>query len=347
MQLRAGLIGCGEVSEAHAQAFKEVDGVELIAVHDVRLEYAKKLGERYGVPWTTDIDEFYGFDLDVVSIAIPHNLHFAAIEKAARQGVHITVEKPITTILEDADKAIRICKEAGVLLSVRHVARYKAAAMKAAEMVRSGVIGEVVYTVISVLRDKPKFYWERGRTGQAPPSKWRHSKAQSGGGILMMNAIHNVDTMRAVTGLEVERVYSETDTLASCVEVEDFSGVTLRWNNGAIGIIIAGSAALGVEPLPDRIFGTHGQIVMGDTLKVYTIRTDVGLPAKQWTNIELCPVDPQKHYTEAFVRAVRERTTPPIPGEEGKCNLAVILAAYQAAETKAPIKVAELLEKPA
>ena len=110
---------------------------------------------------------------------------------------------------------------------------------------------------------------------------WRVKKATAGGGVLIMNAIHDLNTMRFITGREVVRVYAEYGTFDTPVEVEDFIAVTYRYDNGAIGTIEAGSAIRGRDPLHDvdRIYGTAGQILLGDTLRVYSSAGTGDIPA--------------------------------------------------------------------
>ncbi len=155
----------------------------------------------------------------------------------------------------------------GVWLSVNFHAQVDPLCQAARDLVAQGAIGQVVGTRIVFRGDKPASYWTSGYSGRVA-TDWRVKKATAGGGVLIMNAIHDLNTMRFITGLEAVRVYAEYGTFDTPVEVEDFIAVTYRYDNDAIGTIEAGSAIRGRDPLHDvdRIYGTAGQILLGEPL---------------------------------------------------------------------------------
>ena len=325
----------------HAKSVHEASNAEVAAAMDVKEEVARDLAERYGVPWTTDLDELLSMDgIDAVYIATPHHLHAPIAIKAAEAGKHIMVEKPIATTLEDARKMIEAAESNGVLLSVCFISRYRVDAAKAKELVEKGAIGEVIGLTIYVMSDKPETYWHGGYTGRVR-TDWRTKKAESGGGILIMNAVHNIDLLRFITGLKPVRVYAEYDTFATPVEVEDWISVVVRYENGAIGSIDASSCARGRGISGDRIYGKEGQIVLGNPLRVFTRLEVEGLKPGEWSEIKLeQPKDPRTLYVEGFAEAVLSGAEkPPVTGEDGLEALKLILAAYKSGETKQPVEI--------
>src|SRR5687768_3673632 len=262
-RLRVAQIGCGQISSAHFKAYAETDLVDLAVVVDVDPVAAQEAAAANGgVPWTTSFDEAIARDdVDFVSIATPHFLHAPMTAAAARAGKHVLCEKPLTVTLEDADSMIFGCADFGRKLGMWMVMRYAPAAQTARALLRAGAIGEIVNIRLPDVHNKVRTYYERGVGGRARPSQWRGSRKTAGGGALIMNAIHQIDVLRYITELEVERVSAEWVNFTGLAEVEDMINVVLRYANGAIGTIdTANYAPGGGEAHVLRIYGTKGQI---------------------------------------------------------------------------------------
>jgi predicted dehydrogenase len=155
-----------------------------------------------------------------------------------------------------------------------------------------------------------------------------------------MNAIHQIDVLRYVTGLEVQRVSAEWVNFTGLAEVEDMISVVLRYQNGAIGSIdTANYAPGGGEPHVVRVYGTRGQLQLaGRGLRLFAERPVEGvdgvpdLPAGDWQEVPLTPgPDGRRLLAEDFVAAVQAGREPPVTGEDGRAALATVLAAYESA----------------
>ncbi len=336
--LNVGMIGCGEIAVQHAKALDSASNAKIGMVMDVNDGVAKDLGERYNVPHTTRVDALLANDeIQAVYIAVPHYLHAPLSIQAAQAGKHIMVEKPISVTLKQADEMIAAAKENHVLLSVCFVSRYTQQAIKVKELIEAGVIGEVFALRMSAIADKPETYWHGGYT-QRIRTDWRTIKAQAGGGILIMNIVHDFDQMRYMTGLEPVRVYAEYDTFTTPVEVEDMISVVIRYHNGAIGSIDATSCARGRGGMSNRIYGKDGQIALESPLRVYTTKGSEGLEANRWVEIPLAGGNSRQLYIEDFARAVLSGTSlAPVTGEDGRATLAALVAAYESGEKKMPV----------
>jgi predicted dehydrogenase len=160
-----------------------------------------------------------------------------------------------------------------------------------------------------------------------------------------MNAIHDLNTMRFITGLEAVRVYAEYGTYDTPVEVEDFIAVTYRYDNAAIGTIEAGSAIRGGDPLHDvdRIYGTAGQILLGEPLQVYTTVATAGLLTNQWQELPVVPLtaeEQQRAMVDGFAGPIILGERPMVAAEDGLAVLAIVLAAYQSGAEGRPIALA-------
>jgi predicted dehydrogenase len=122
----------------------------------------------------------------------------------------------------------------------------------------------------------------------------------------------------------------------------------MRYDNGALGTIVASSCAPGANPsgirgtraLGNRIFGTAGQIIFaGAELIVYTDNQVDGLEQGCWTSIPLSKADPYVTYFERFAESALNGSPLDIPGEEGRKTLEVILAIYESGRTHQPVEL--------
>lgn len=340
-----GMIGLGEIAyKANGALMQRVPNAEMIVGMDTVENIARSYQEQFGIPCSTNLDDVLGNpDVGAVLISTPHNLHVPLGIKAAEAGKHVIVEKPMATTLEDADALIEACKEAGVLCSSKEGGvRYHPAAIRARKLIQEGAIGEVMATQFAGAANKPVSYWTGGYSDRVQ-TKWRKSKAESGGGILIMNYVYDVHRLLYITGLKVTRVFAEYDTFRTDVEVEDFITATMRYENGALGTLVVSSCAPGATPpairgVGNRIYGTAGQIVFaGKGLLVYTENDVDGLNKGEWTTISFPESDGYVTYIERFVEAAFNGTPPEVPGEEGRNTLEVILAIYKSGEVHQPV----------
>ncbi len=352
-KLRFGMIGLGEIAyKSTGELLQRTPNVEMVVGMDPVEHVAHSYEERFHIPCSTNLaDVLDDPSVDAVVISTPHNLHVPLGVQAAEAGKHVIVEKPMATSLDDADTLITVCEQAGVLCSSKEGGiRYQPATTKAKELIEQGAIGDVMATQIFGASNKPESYWTGGYTGRVQTT-WRKSKTESGGGILIMNYIYDVDRLRYMTGLEVTRVFAEYDTYRTSVEVEDFIAITLRYTNGALGTLMASSCAPGASKLGargtravgNRIFGTAGQIVFDkNDLLVYSDNDVEGLTQGEWTIFSFPPGannDAYITYFERFADAVFNSQAPDIPCEEGRRNLEVLLAAYESGQTHGPINL--------
>jgi predicted dehydrogenase len=264
---------------------------------------------------------------------------------AARAGKHVLCEKPFTISLADADAMIAACRDHGVQLGMWMVMRYSATTRLARALLQAGAIGQIVNIRLADVHNKVKDYYQKGVGGRARATDWRPYRAKAGGGALIMNAIHQLDALRYMTGLEVTRVTGEWVSFTGLAEVEDMIDVLLRYSNGAIGSIdTANYAPGGGEPGMLRIYGSKGQIQLGrgGVVRVYVeepfagLQGDIPVPALTAGEWHEVPAGDRGNsrtlLLDDYVRAVMAGRTPAVTGEDGRAAIEIVLAAYQSAE---------------
>lgn len=341
-KLGVGLIGCGDIAPTHAKALQQTKHARLVACCDVVEPSARSLGEEFGVPWTTKVDELLARDdVQLVTIATPAFTHLPLTQQAAKAGKAVLCEKPLAANLRDADAMIAACREAGVPLSTCFPLRYLGAAKWAKELISSGALGDIIEIRLRNMSEKKESYWEGGFSGRTRDD-WRKSKEKSGGGVVITNLIHHIDLARAVTGLEAVRAYCEMGTFVTPVEVEDLAVAALRYSNQAVGLVEGSSCFFGRTPEPDIVFlGKKGQLRFGlwaGSAEVYLTEPAAGLPAREWVTRQFEDATHVEFYDE-LAAALRANRTPPVTGEDGRAALAVVVAIYQAGETGRPVEV--------
>jgi predicted dehydrogenase len=343
--VRFGIVGCGSASIPVCEAIITSPLAELAAAYDVNTELTHDLGQRFQVPAKETFNELLNDPtVDAVYVAVPHYLLAPLTMQVLEAGKHALTEKPLATSLQQIDALISLATAQHLALGVFYEMRYSPAHALARELIQAGAIGDIIAVQIQTLIDKPLSYWQSGYTGRSI-NPWRGLKAQAGGGVLLMNTSHLLDALTHLSGLVVTSVSAEIGTLVSKVEVEDMATATLRFNNGAIGSLIAGAHIHGAHHEEYCcLYGTEGQMRLpdpysSDPLRIYLKRDWDQFAAGQWHSIPMKSVPVYQLAVEDFARAVQSKRCPPIGAETARQVLAVVLAIYQAAAEKRTISI--------
>lgn len=336
------IIGCGHISKKHIEAIQGTEGAELLAVCDNNPERLREFSQQYEISGYLDVDTMFEEepDIQVVSICVPSGLHAKLAIQSANQKKHVIVEKPIALTLEDADSIIGACNENGVKLTVVHPNRFRPAVMALKEAMESGLFGKISHANATVRWNRNQTYYDQ--------AAWRGTK-EFDGGVLMNQAIHNLDLLLWLVG-PVEEVQSYTATRLRRIEAEDVAVATLKFSDGALGII---EAAATVYPKNYEeslsIFGEDGSAVIGGTtanwIKHWNFKN---LEAEEASNIiQRIEQDPygisgHQHIISDMVEAIKQDRLPIITGEDGKNALKLVLAVYRSSELQKPLKLQDL-----
>ena len=333
--VRFGIVGCGGAAVPVAEAMAASGVAELAAVHDRQPALAQDLGERFHAVVHESLDSLLADPtLAAVYIAVPHNQLAPLATRALQAGKHVLVEKPMATSLADAGALVALAEARNLALGVFYELRHSAANIRARALLQAGAIGAVIGVHSQTLIDKPQSYWQLG-TASRTRSAWRGSKAEAGGGVVLMNTSHALDTLRWLTGLEVVRVAGEIGTLVAGVEVEDTASASLRFNNGAIGSLFVGAHLAGASRDEHvTIFGTEGQLRLPypygpDPLKVFFRREWDGLAANEWHTLVDAQAPIYARAVDDFAQAVQRGLPAPTSGRDARQVLAIVLGLYQ------------------
>ncbi len=269
-----GIIGCGAVSEKHGQATRQVEGVRLVAAADVVEERARAFAAKYceGPPriYTDYRRMLEDPDVDAVIIATPSGLHARMGLDALDAGKHVLIEKPLALTSEDAGRLIEKATHVKKCLGTVHPNRYYPTSQMIYRAIREGRLGKLSHGVATVRWSRPQSYYE-----EAP---WRKTKEMDGG-VLFNQAWHALDMLFWYIGSPAVEVQGMTARRLHDVETEDVAFLTVRFQNGALGLL---EATTNVYPRnlehTISVFAETGTIVQGgtrpDTLKVWRVRDE-------------------------------------------------------------------------
>ena len=233
--IKFALLGCGRIAKRHSELLghNQIKGASLVAACDVQEAKARAVGEKFGIPWFTDMHRMMAeVEVDAISVLTESGLHSRNVLDLAQYSKHIVVEKPMALTLQDADAMIKACDEAGCRLFVVKQNRFNVPVVKAREALENGRFGKLVLGTIRVRWCRPQAYYDQ--------DSWRGTWAMDGG-VLTNQASHHIDLLEWMMG-EVESVYAMSTTALADIETEDTAVITLRFANGALGVIEATTA---------------------------------------------------------------------------------------------------------
>jgi predicted dehydrogenase len=343
--IRFGVIGCGTASIPVCEAITASALTGLVAVYDINQGLANDLSQHFQVRAMETLQELLNNStVDAVYIAVPHYLLAPLTKQVLESGKHALTEKPLGISLHEVDELIKLAAERQLTLGVFYEMRYAPAHAIARGLVQAGAIGTIIGIQIQTLIDKPLSYWQSGYAGRSV-NPWRGIKAQAGGGVVLMNTSHLLDALFYITGLRVTGLSAEMGTLVANVEVEDFATATLRFDNGAVGSLIAGAHISGAHNEEYcTIYGSEGQIRLpdpygSDPMRIYLKRAWNDFAADQWHSIPTESAPVYQRAIEEYANAILSGACAPVDAQAARQVLSVVLAIYQSAAERRAITI--------
>jgi len=333
--VKVGLIGAGFVSDIHAYAFqKYVPQAEIVAVASPTPGKAAAFARQRGIPHAfEDYRQLLAMkEIDVVTVAIPNDLHCQVTVEAAQAGKHVICEKPLCVTLEEADQMIETCKKQGVILFYAEELLFAPKYVRARSLVQEGALGEV-------------FLVKQWEEHYGPHMPWFWDVNRSGGGVLLDMGCHSIEYARWVLGKPA--VKSVTAVMGTYVhqdktQGEDHSICIVEYEGGKVAIAENSWAKPGGVDDRCEIYGSKGHtradLLRGNSLITYS---DVGYgyavekaeTTRGWTFTMFEEVwnygFPQE--MQHFVNCILGKETPVETGEDGREVLKIIYAGYQSA----------------
>ena len=346
MGIGFGIVGCGMIANFHARAIADIRGAKVVGCFNRTYKRAQAFAEEFGGQPHVRLESLLEDpQVDAVIVGTASGAHLEPAVAAARAGKHVVVEKPLEVTLKRCDKIIAECEKAGVLLATIFPSRFHRSSQLVKEAIDKGRFGRLTLGDAIVKWYRTQAYYDSGA--------WRGTWNLDGGGALMNQAIHSVDLLTWMMG-PVAEVSAQTATLAhERIEVEDCVTASLRFENGALGVIEASTAAFPGSLKRIEIHGSHGSAVIEEEdLKVWEF-AKMGAKDKRirqamanLTETGGGAADPaaighagHMHQLRDFVNAIKKGVEPAIDGAEGRRSVEIILGIYEAARTGKTVKL--------
>ena len=341
-----GIVGCGMIANFHAKAIEDISGAKVVACQSRRLKSAKKFATEFGgTPYETVKEMLADPAVDIVTICTPSGAHLEPAVAAAKAGKHVIIEKPLEVTLKRCDKIIRACEDNGVVLSTIFPSRFHKSSQLLKQAVDKGRFGTLTLGDAYVKWFRTQEYYDSGQ--------WRGTWELDGGGALMNQAIHSVDLLTWLMG-PVAELSAQTATLAhKRIEVEDVATASLKFENGALGVIEASTAAFPGTLKKIEIHGSDGSAgIEEEDIKLWQFKKMTAKDKKIVASFEGATetgggaADPSAighaahaHQFRDVIKAIKTGGKPSIDGAEGRRSVEIILAIYKAAETGRTVKL--------
>jgi UDP-N-acetyl-2-amino-2-deoxyglucuronate dehydrogenase len=353
--LKTAIVGCGKVGHLHAKALAAVPESRFVAACGRDKAKTEAFAAAHNVKPYCDVEEMINREgVQALTICTPHPLHALHAVKAAKAGVHVLVEKPLASTLEDCDAILNAAKERGVKVGMISQRRFYAPSIRLKKAIEAGKLGRPVLASIVMYGWRDEAYYRS--------DPWRGTWKGEGGGVLVNQAPHQLDLLHWYMG-EVDELFGFWANLNHpYIEVEDTAVAVLRFKSGALGNIIVSNsqnpalygrvyvhgsngASVGVQPDGGAMFvAGMSTIAEPPITDLWTVPGEESL-LKQWQKEDsefFLSLDAIDYYYRVqmsdFLQAVMAGRDSSIPGEEGRKTVEIFEALYRSQRDRVPIK---------
>ena len=346
--VRIGLIGFGQQGKLYSAiltgialpgmpASPKPDGCVLTAV-SARNEACKGQIEAMGVRYFQNWQDLVASDVcDAVVITVPHFAHHEIAIGALNAGKHVLCEKPLEINTERIDEIIEACDRNNVKLGCIFQMRVSPLIVELKREMESGRFGKMLLASANMRWYRDNDYYDS--------SNWRGTWKYDGGGALINQAVHVVDTLLYING-DVEAVSAFAGTFTHNIEVEDNLCATFKYRNGSFGTIEVSTCCAPGFPRRIAFSGSNGTVAIEED-KVSRWEFVDSLPEDEEIikifsgssneNGGRSPLDISftGHAVQIadFADAIRNDRTPKVDGREARRAIELICAIYESART--------------
>jgi predicted dehydrogenase len=302
LNIRVGVIGAGYLGQYHAEKYAAMDAVDLVGVVDIDARRATDIACRHNTQAFTDFRELIG-RVDAVSIVTPTPLHFRIGEAMLKAGIHVLIEKPISTSLEEARVLIDLAESRNLILQVGHLERFNPALLAVRDMIT-----------------RPMFI-ESHRLSIYPQRSTDVS-------VVLDLMIHDIDIILNFVGSEVNRIHASGVAVVS--DHCDIANARIEFATGCVANITASRVST-KKQRKIRLFQKNGYIAV-DFVKceITHIEQTIGseeaiIPGTEIHRFCFLEGDALEEELISFVGAVGACREPVVTGRMGYQALSVAL----------------------
>jgi UDP-N-acetylglucosamine 3-dehydrogenase len=298
--LRLGVVGVGVMGANHARVLADLAEVKLVGIADSDPKQRDLVSKALGCAGHADVEALIAAGVDAITIAAPTHLHRDLALICARHGVHILVEKPIASSVEEGRAIIAAAQRAGVTLMIGHVERFN----PAVEAIKNAIRDEDILSIAIT------------RVGPFPPR-------MSNVGVVIDLAVHDIDLIRWFTDSDIVEVQPQLSN--AIAEREDIALLQFRTASGVLAHINTNW----LTPFKARsvTVATRKKYIMGDLLTRQVTECFGFQPDGSYSmrHLSVGHAEPLRAELQAFVSAIRRGERPAVTGEEGVASLEIAI----------------------
>lgn len=300
--IRVGVVGVGHLGRVHARIYKELMGAKLVGVVDSNAETAQEIGSLYDVPSYDNVEQFVREQHpEAISVVVPTTQHFDIACALAEQGIHLIVEKPVTTTVEQASRLLEVAKRKNIVLQVGHVERFNSAIRYLAQQVREDPL------LIQARRQGPF----SPRVGDV--------------GVVLDLMIHDIDIILSLVKSDIMTINAMGRKVRT--SHEDFAVAQIKFKSGAVAEIQASRVAERRMRQMDVMLNDKYYSVNFETQDVTIYHAPQTSPSGGTIEIIEHPLlpksEPLKQELSHFVTCIKEGRQPLVGISDGKRALQV------------------------
>ncbi|MEW6643552.1 MAG: Gfo/Idh/MocA family oxidoreductase [Pseudomonadota bacterium] len=303
--LRMGVVGAGVMGSNHARVLMGLPGVTMVGIVDPLPAHRERAARLVGCPTFENLDQLIAAGVDAVTVAAPTHLHHEVSLALIARGIHVLVEKPIASSVEEGEEIVAAARKAGVTLMVGHVERFN----PAVAAIKQAIKGEDILSIAIT------------RVGPFPPR-------MSNVGVVIDLAVHDIDLIRWFTESDIIDVQPQLSSAVA--EREDIALLQFRTESGVLAHINTNW----LTPFKARsvTVATRGKYVMGDLLTRQVTECFGFQPdgAYSMRHLSVGHDEPLRAELLAFAEAVRTGQAPAVTGDEGVASLAIAIQCLEA-----------------
>lgn len=227
--MKIGIIGAGVVSGYHLVNLSKIPEVEMEIIADLNEEARNRLADKHGI--TKRVADYKQViedeNVEVVYVFAPHYLHCSMVIEAFQAGKHVVCEKPFAMNADEADKMIAAAEKAGKKLLIAENFRFNPTNVMTRKLLSEEKIGKPFMCMSTFIGNEI--------VRMSDPDNWKGTKDKAGGGVIIDNGFHMIDTLCSFFG-DVESVQATAGRLLVKAEnkEEDTALIILKFASNVL-----------------------------------------------------------------------------------------------------------------
>ena len=312
-QVRIGVVGVGHLGQHHVKHYKTLDNVELIGVFDIDRERSSEISKKFDVKVFDDLNSILE-EVDALSIVTNTEHHYKIAEKCLRTKKHVFIEKPITAVVEEADKLVSMAEQNRVLIQIGHIERLNPALL-----------------ALDDYKIKPKFI----EIQRLAPYTSRGTDVP----VVLDKMIHDIDILLSLVKVPIKKI--QATGLSILTNSIDIAHARMRFEDGTVASVMSSRIARDevrkIKIFQKDLYATL-DLLIGST-EIYEVVNDITSKYKMtipfdykgntkligYHKPDLNKGDPLRMELENFVLSIQGKQQPIVSGKDGKDALEVAI----------------------